>query len=174
MTDPKRGADPEKVAANLPAEFGVIYRHFGAEDRFVVGAKLARTCRQRRLMLLVSADPQLAMQIKADGIHWPEEDLRGVRRSHAHWIETASAHSRRAIAQAAYLGVDAVFVSAVFESASPSATTPTGAMRFRAIARHSPAPAYALGGITHANAARAMTHAAGWAAIDAVLAGWNG
>ena len=173
MTDPERVAHPERIAASLPAGFGVIYRHFGASDRFVVGARLARVCRSRRLVLLVSADPLLAMRIKADGVHWPEASLRGVRPAHPRWIETASAHSRASIARAKSLNVDAVFFSAVFESASPSAGAPCGAMRFGIMAGRSRFPVYALGGVTHANAARAMRHAAGWAAVEAVMSGWK-
>jgi thiamine-phosphate pyrophosphorylase len=173
MTDPKRTPHPERIAANLPPEFGVIYRHFGSEDRFKVGERLARVCRRCRLVLLVSADPDLARRIRADGVHWPEARLSGVRTRRGNGIETASAHSRAAIARAAQLGVDAVIVSAVFESASSSAGGPMGALRFRQLSRCSRLPAYALGGITHRNAARAMTHAAGWASIEAVISGWS-
>ena len=71
LTDPKRVTHPERILAQLPVGFGVIYRHFGAKDRFAVGARLARICRRRRLVLLVSADPLLAQRIRADGLHWP-------------------------------------------------------------------------------------------------------
>lgn len=88
-------------------------------------------------------------------------------------IETAAAHSRAAVAQAARLGVDAVLVSAVFPSRSPSAGPPLGALRFRQLVRAATIPVYALGGIDASNAGAAMPHAAGWAAIDSVLAGWG-
>ena len=173
LTDPKRTKHPEHVAARLPRGFGVIFRHFGAKDRFEAGLKLATICRRRQLVLLVSADPDLARAIHADGVHWPEARLKAVRPRKARWIETTSAHSRAAIARAARLGVDAIILSTVFESGSVSAGKPMGAMRFRQIARDASLPVYALGGITPGNAARAMTHAAGWAAIDAVLSGWE-
>lgn len=88
-------------------------------------------------------------------------------------IETASAHSRAAMAKAARLGVDAIFLSVVFASASPSAGTPLGAVRFRALSRQAALPVYALGGIASGNAARVVRHAAGWAAIDGVIDGWG-
>jgi thiamine-phosphate pyrophosphorylase len=173
MTDPKRTPHPERIAQRLPAGFGVIYRHFGAKDRYEVGNRLARICRRRRLMLLVSADPDLVRAIRADGVHWPEARLGGARQSNASWIETSSAHSRMAIARASRLGIDAVMVSAVFPSANPSAGRPIGVLRFRNLARSAGAPAYALGGITAGNAGRIATGAAGWAAIDAVMSGWG-
>ena len=173
MTDPRRTPRPERIVERLPAGFGVIYRHYGAKDRFEVGAKLAAICRRRRVMLLVSADPQLAQRIRADGVHWPEAMRRGVRGRHRRWIETTSAHSSRAISRASRFGVDAAILSAVFASASPSAAAPMGPLRLREIARSASLPVYALGGVTHRNAARTTTHAAGWASIEAVMSGWG-
>lgn len=173
VTDPARTPELLAIAARLPRGFGVIWRHFGAADRLATGRKLANICRRRGLVLLVSADPALAARIGADGVHWPETRLSGVRPRRAQWIETAAAHAPRAIARAARLGADAVLVSPVFPSRSPSALRPLGVLRFRQLARAARLPVYALGGINAANAARAMAHAAGWAAIDGVIEGWG-
>jgi thiamine-phosphate pyrophosphorylase len=173
MTDPKRTPRPERIVENLPPGFGVIYRHYGSKDRFEVGARLAVICRRRRLTLLVSADPGLARRIRANGVHWPEARLKGARVRRPRWVETMSAHSRCAIAKARSLGIDAAIVSAVFASPSPSAGAPMGPLRFREIARSAGLPVYALGGVNHRNAARAMAHAAGWASVEAVISGWG-
>jgi thiamine-phosphate pyrophosphorylase len=177
LTDPKRTPHPDHIAARLPKGFGVIFRHFGATDRFEAGRRLAKVCRTRRLVLLVSADPDLARALRADGLHWPESRLHGVRARHPRWIETASSHAPGSISRSARLGIDAVILSAVFASSSVSAGQPRGPIRFRAIAVQSPLPVYALGGITAANAAQALSgakrRAAGWAAIDAVMSGWG-
>jgi len=71
------------------------------------------------------------------------------------------------------MGVDAVFLSPVFESASPSAGKPIGALVFRGTARGAPLPVYALGGINARTALCAMSHAAGWAAIEAIVDAWG-
>jgi len=166
LTDPDRTKNLLGLIARLPRGWGVIYRHFGAANRFAVGSALARACHRRGLILLVSADPALAQRIGADGVHWPQA------RS-AHFIETASAHSRAAIARAHALGLDAAIVSTVFPSRSQSAAKAMGALRFRLIARSAALPVYALGGVNARNAASAMRGAAGWAAIDAVMDGWS-
>jgi len=171
FTDPVRTPDILRVARGLPRGFGIVWRHYGFADRLDVGRDLARVCRQRGIMLLVSADPALARRIGADGVHWPEARLTGARVPG--FIETASAHGAQAIARAAHLGIDAVFVSAIFPSQSPSAAKPLGPLKFRQLARAARIPVYALGGINPRNAARAMSHAAGWAAVDAVLDGWG-
>lgn len=173
LTDPDRTKNLLGIVERLPRGWGVVYRHFGEASRFAVGAALARACRRRGLILLVSADPALAARIGADGVHWPEARLRGVRLRREHFIETASAHSRAGITRAKAVGVDAVIVSAVFPSRSPSAGTAMGPLRFRLIARSAGLPVYALGGVNDRNAARAMSGAAGWAAIDAVMSGWK-
>ncbi|MFT3722679.1 MAG: thiamine phosphate synthase [Hyphomonadaceae bacterium] len=173
LTDPDRTKNLLGVIANLPRGFGVIYRHYGAANRYVVGAALARACRRRGLILLVSADPALAVRIGANGVHWPEARLTGIRPRHPRFIETAAAHSRAAIARTRRLGVDAAVVSTVFPSRSPSAGKALGPLRFRLIARSAGIPVYALGGINAQTASCAMSHAAGWAAIDAVMDAWE-
>jgi thiamine-phosphate pyrophosphorylase len=173
VTDPVRTADILAIAARLPRGFGIVWRHFGAADRLESGRRLARLCRRRGLVLLVSADPALAARIGAHGVHWPEARLKGHRLRPAGMIETAAAHAPRAIHRAARLGIDAAIVSAVFPSRSPSAGKPLGPIRFRQMARTASIPVYALGGLNAANAARAMAHAAGWAAIDGVIEAWG-
>jgi thiamine-phosphate pyrophosphorylase len=171
VTDPVRTPDLIAIVRRLPRGMGVIWRHYGEARRLATGMALARLCRRRGLLLLVSADPALAARIGADGVHWPERLLTGVRPRGM--IETAAAHSHTAISRAAKLGVDAVLVSAVFPSRSPTAGPAMGALRFRQLARSAPLPVYALGGIDAGNAARAMHHAAGWAAIESVMSGWG-
>lgn len=173
VTDPIRTPDPLKVVKRLPRGFGIIWRHFGESTRHATGHALARACRQRGLILLVANDPALARRIGAAGVHWPERQLRGVRARWPGQIETASAHSRAALTRAKQHGIDAVFLSAVFPSRSPSAGAPLGALRFNRLALASPLPVYALGGIAPDNASRIAKHAAGWAAIEAVMDAWG-
>lgn len=173
VTDPVRTPDPLAIVKRLPRGFGVIWRHFGSPSRLASGLALARMCRKRGLVLLVANDPALAARIGASGVHWPERQLKGIRARKAGSIETAAAHSRAAIARAAALGVDAVVVSAVFPSQSPTAGPALGALRFRLLTRSAPLPVYALGGVNAGNAARAMHNAAGWAAIEGVMEGWK-
>jgi thiamine-phosphate pyrophosphorylase len=124
-------------------------------------------------MVLAGADPQLAARISADGVHLPERMSAlagGIRRGRPTWIVTTAAHSRSAIAAARSGGADAVFVSPVFASASPSAGAPLGALRFARLARSARLPVFALGGI-NAITVRSLAHtgAIGVAAIEALL-----
>lgn len=176
LTDPKRTPDLLAIAARLPPGWGVVYRHFGAADRYEIGDELARICRRRRLVLLVSADAPLARAIGADGLHWPEAQLAR-RRGRQFAIETSSAHSFRTLAQAARLGLEAALLSTVFTSASPSAAGPMGAQRFRRMARAAALPLYALGGIGAGTAGRVAqsmrANIAGWAAVETIAMAWG-
>lgn len=171
LTDPDRTSDPCAIAATLPPGSGVIYRHFGAEDRQAVGARLLRTCRANACLLLISADPILADRLGADGVHWPEARLSEAKDWRGRFVvQTASAHSRAAIYTAERAGMDAALVSSLFLSRSKTAGRPMGPARFRALSAQTPLPLYALGGIHTGNVHR-ICQAGGAAAIDGFLAG---
>lgn len=152
VTDPERTPDPVAIASRLPAGSGVLFRHFGSADRQELAAALAHICTRRRLGLLIAADPDLAMAVSADGVHWPEEKLRQASRWRGRFrVQTASAHSRAALIRAANAGMDAALFSTVFPSQSDSATAPVGPIRFRQISRSATLPIYALGGVNAGN-----------------------
>lgn len=151
VTDPARTPDPEVVAGRLPAGSGVIYRAFGAADAVERGLSLKRVAVDRGLVLLVGADAALAEACAADGLHLPERaipEAADVRAAHPDWILTAAAHALEATRRAFATGCDAVLVSTVFASASPSASQPMGAEAFAALVAAAPLPVYALGGVT--------------------------
>ncbi len=170
LTDPARTPVPEEIVAGLPRGWGVVYRHFGAAERASQAARLARLCRARGLILLIAADPVLAARIGADGVHWPFRMRQQMRRWRARFrLQTISAHSAREMRMAAGYRADAVVLSAVFPSLSPSAGPAMGALRFSKLARASRIPVYALGGVTANNAALAA-RSAGFAAVEGMTA----
>lgn len=141
------------MAAKLPIGSGILYRHYGADDRFDVAVTLAGIARRRGLKLLIAADPRLAAEVGAHGVHWPEARLHDALKWHGRFqVQTASAHSRKAITRAEQSGVNAALVSTVFPSNSPSAGPAMGAASFIELCRQSPLPLYALGGVNSGNA----------------------
>ena len=172
FTDPDRTPDPAAVAVRLPRGSGVVFRGFGRLGAAETAAQLAMIARRRGLVLLIGADEDLAVSVGADGVHLPERDLvmaRRLRARHPRWLITGAVHSPRALAKADAAGLDAVFLSAVFPSNSPSARAPLGPLRFSLLAREAATPVIALGGVNGRTAARlAQTRAAGIAAVE----GW--
>lgn len=149
FTDPQRTPDPLALAERLGPDTGLILRHFGRDDLKCLAAPLAQMARRQGFAFLIAADPVLALQVKADGVHWPERHLRDIRRWRRrapHFLITASAHSAAALRRAAGLA-DGVFLSPVFASNSASAGAPLGLMRASSMARQVPGPVLALGGV---------------------------
>lgn len=171
LTDPDRTPDPETILETLPPEVAVIYRPFGALDAITQGRRLTAIAQARGLTLLAGADPDLALAIGADGLHLPERlahRLPTLRTAHPNWILTAAAHGPAAVTAPA----DALLVSPVFPSNSPSAGAPLGLDTFTALVAAAAAPVYALGGVTAATAPQLEnTGAAGLAGIDTFLPG---
>lgn len=177
MTDTRRLPDPVLVIPCLPAGAAVILRHYDDPERAGLALRLARACREHHVRLLIAGDARLARTVRADGLHLPEAMLRGgpgtwrlLRRPR--WLITVAAHDEAAVAAAAKAGVSAVLLSPVFATASHPKAPALGPIRFARLARRSPIPVYALGGIDAAQARRlAASGAAGFAAIGGLAGG---
>ena len=156
FTDPERTPAPEADAARLPPGAGVVFRAFGRPDAVQQGRRLAAICRARGLTLLAGADPALAQQIGAVGVHLPERLAGRARRLSRRWIVTVAAHSVRAGRGALAAGADAVVISPAFASNSPSAKPPLGPIRLALMVRAIGGPAYALGGVNAKSARRLL------------------
>ena len=155
FTDPVRTPDAERIAATLPRGAAIVFRAFGAPDAEARGLRLKAIARARGLKLLVGAEADLARRLGADGVHLPERlaaKRRILRRSG--WIVTGAAHSLAAARRAKAAGADAVVVSAIFASDSPSAGAPIGPLRLALLARQAGLPVYGLGGINNKTARR--------------------
>lgn len=168
MTDPDRTPAIENTIHKMPSNWAVIYRHFGQSNRVEEAKQLSSLCKRRKILFLVANDPRLAKQCRADGVHWPHVNLQQAR----YWrdafeIMTVSAHSGRELRQLPPNIFSAVLLSCVFPSNSPTAGTPVGAHRFRAMAKASPLPCYGLGGIDENNAQR-ITSAGGLAMVSTI------
>ena len=150
MTDPRA---PEPDLTLWPGSVGLIYRHFGSEDRL----RKAEDWRQRTFegghAFLIGDDPELAVAVGADGVHFRRDaELRGPRlwrRRCPGWIITMA--GVKAGSSAAPLDtLDGLLVSSVFPSRSPSAGTPIGVEGLDKATRLG-APVFALGGIHAGN-----------------------
>jgi thiamine-phosphate pyrophosphorylase len=174
FTDPERTPDPERVAERLPAGAAVVFRAFGAPDAAARGARLREITWRRGLPLLVGADAALARAVGADGLHLPERlasTLPGLRQAHPDWLITIAAHGLDAAHVGALAGADALVVSPVFPSRSPSAGAPLGVEGLKRIVAAVETPIYALGGVRADTVARLLdTGIVGIAAVEALSA----
>ena len=171
LTDRERTPDPVGVADRLPPGAAVIHRTFGAPEAAATAQALREVTRRRGCLLLIAADEPLAAACSADGLHLPERMLaeaRDVRRRHPGWALTGAAHSAAAVQAAAAAGLDAVLVSTVFASASPSAGALIGVGGLAELAHGANVPLIALGGVNAETAPLLVgSGAAGLAAVEA-------
>lgn len=166
LSDPARTPDPIKVAQSLPIGAGFVYRHFGASDKASISSRLREITWRRHQTLLIGNDPELAMYVRADGVHWPESQRDKAKLWRGRFeIMTVSAHSRAAIQAASPARLDAVLCSTVFPSQSLSASRPLGAYKFRTLVASGRLPVYGLGGVESNNAGH-IADIAGLAAIS--------
>jgi thiamine-phosphate pyrophosphorylase len=157
LSDARNDTALERAIARLPRGSGLVYRHYHLAPaerraRYEVVRRLCRTCG----IALILARGERGW--RADGTYGAPETLRhkGLR--------LATAHSLREIGAAVRARADAVLLSPVFATRTHPGGKVLGSVRFLALARRSPLPVYALGGMNRARAARLPVH--GWAAID--------
>lgn len=168
FTDPRRSGDLIALAASLPRGAGLVYRAFGSADRLDIAWKLRRITWRRGVKLIIGADAALARAVRADGVHLPERMAGHTRRLRAFDLLTVAAHSPRALRRGLSLGADAVVLSPILASDSPSAGGPIGILRTASLVRGAKGAVYGLGGIDGKNAGRvAATGVAGLAAVGA-------
>ena len=161
MSDEARLPDPLAACATLPRGAAVILRHYTAPDRRSLAKRLAALCRARGLVLIVAGDWRLATEVGAAGFHLADHAARrgpsaGARlwRRRTRRLLTVAAHSDAAIRRAQVLEAAAVLLSPVFVTVSHPERPALAQAHIAAVARTTPIPVIALGGITMANISR--------------------
>jgi len=124
---------------------------------------------ERRQQFLIGNDPDLAIKVGADGVHFRRDSALTAptlwRRRCPDWLITMAG-----VKNGDYSGdlsvLDGLLVSSIFESQSPSAGEPIGIGALKTQVQALPVPVFALGGINAGTAKRLIgTGAAGLAAI---------
>ena len=171
LTDDERTLDPLPAIAALPRGSLVIVRSRNANRRRELAHATARIAQRHGLLLSVAGDVALATEVAADGLHLSEADTEKAGRYRTKsWLITAAAHSAHAVLRAHLSGAHAVLLSPIFATQSHTDRVPLGISRLRTIARTSPIPIYALGGIDAENVESLKNiPLAGIAAINALL-----
>lgn len=172
MTDRRRIADPQTVASALPAGATVILRDYdlSAGERRDLARSLRAATAARGVGLLIAADPSLAEDIGADGVHaprWANNLAAEAKARRPAWRVTVSAHGSDAPAELAD-EADAVFLSPVFPTRSHPGAPALGLDRAARLAAAVAKPVIALGGVNAETAPRLIGRGfAGLAAIGA-------
>jgi 8-oxo-dGTP diphosphatase len=127
-------------------------------------------CRSAGARILLNADPTLALELGADGVHLNSQRLRALnaRPVDEALLLGASCHDADELAKARVVGADFAVLSPVMPTASHGDAQPLGWARFRQLVADVPLPVYALGGVGPADLATAQAaRAQGVAGISA-------
>ena len=158
MTDERQGEALFAALERLPEGGGIVFRHYGlAETERRALFERVKEASAGRHLLLVAGPAEQARAWSADGSHGrgPGEGLR-----------TAPAHDLAEIRAAERAGAALVFLSPVFATRSHPGAAALGSAKFETLARRTPLPVVALGGMD-AERFAGLGGAYGWAAIDA-------
>jgi thiamine-phosphate pyrophosphorylase len=154
MTDDQRLPDPIPAIHNLPAESGVIFRHYDDPHKESLCITLRALTKNLGHQFFVAEDVDLAVQVAADGCHLPEHlsaRAQNIRQAHPEWFLTAAVHSQAAH-EAADECLDAILASPVFATKSHASAVPLGVPKLTSWIKAKDRPTYGLGGITDRNA----------------------
>lgn len=162
VTDARTAAVLGPSLRGLPRGSGVIFRHYHLPPvaRRAAFEQTLRLCRARGHVIVLAGTAREARAWGADGAYGPPAVLAPGPAA----LRLCTAHSLRELAAAARARADAVLLSPVFPTRSHPGGRTLGPVRFLLLARHSPIPVIALGGMTAATARRLPGF--GWAAID--------
>lgn len=165
LSDARNDAALERSLAALPHGSGFVFRHYhlGHDERRARFDALAARARGHGHLVVLSDRPARAAEWGADGVYGAAERIAGTAIP-----AIATAHDQVEIAAASRAGAHAIMLSPVFATRSHPGGTALGAARFHALARRSPLPVIALGGMD-AGRARELDWGR-WAAIDGLTA----
>lgn len=166
LSDVRNDRALTKTLAALPPGSGFVFRHYHLPEparraRFLALAGIARGCGH---CVILAGSPEVAAEWGADGIYGAPEALAS---ADAALLQLATAHDEAELAAAERAGADGVFLSPVFPTRSHPDGDTLGADRFLSLARGSPLPVIALGGMTAARAAQIGWPR--WGAIDGLV-----
>lgn len=161
FTDRAKFNDIFSIIKNLPKNTAIIIREYDLDDqkRLEFALKVIEVARQeykKSLKVLVGKNLKMAVAIKADGVHFSDQDhhyphkninIKNIK----NFLFTYACHRPQSINCATRHNYDLVFYSPIFNTKSHPHAKPLGTLQLRKITLKSKVPVYALGGIDENN-----------------------
>lgn len=143
ISDQRNDAGLEAALGALPRGSGFVFRHYhlAPEARRARFDELAAVARQSGHLVILSG-----------GQNWGADGYYGASRSTADGLYLATAHNGEELHAVVAAGADGIFLSPVFPTTSHPGADTLGIHGFHVLARQSPVPVIALGGMTHERA----------------------
>jgi len=135
-----------------------------------LACRFGELARRYKANWLLNGPPELALEVKADGVHLTGRALADTasRPLPQDRLVIASCHDRDDLNRAGCIGADLVCLSPVGRTGSHPDATPLGWSGFETLVQHAPLPVFALGGMAPSDLEHARLHGAfGVAGISA-------
>jgi 8-oxo-dGTP diphosphatase len=175
LITPEPGADIDTFLVHLDAAIsggGVLVqlrvKQSLHEDYRVLVKQVLGVCRARNARLVLNAEPSLALELGADGVHLTSARLLAMRERPLDpgYLVGASCHNLYELEHASAMNLDFAVVSPVRETSSHPGAEVLGFTGLRNLTEQADLPVYALGGMAESDLLRSFYHGAqGIAAI---------
>lgn len=151
---------PSEVIINkLNKNSAVIFREYDLEknERFYLAQKIRRICKQRGCLFFVGKDLDLALKIKADGVHLSDKDnlsklkLLYRKNINSNFLMSLSCHDYKMIKKHNNSFADLFFISPIFKTSSHPDSKYLGKEYLDKCCAISNKPIFALGGVDSDN-----------------------
>lgn len=132
----------------------------GREAYRALAAACVPVVRQYGGTVLLNAEPDLVLELGADGVHLNGRRLREFAQRplpSSFWV-SAAAHDAGEVQQARQLGVDFLLVGSVLPTQTHPHVAPMGWVKFSELSRLAGVPVFALGGVGPGDMATAQMH----------------
>ena len=162
------------LSSNLISFFQLRLKQYSLIERKEIGIKIKKICKKYKVKLIVNDDPNLAIEIRADGCHLGQSDMN-IRRARKilrkKIIGITCHHSKKLIKQAIKNGANYIAIGAFFKSKTKKVKYIAKPDLIYWAKRFSKVPVVIIGGINNKNFRKLLLHKPDFLAISGGI--WN-
>jgi len=157
------------LKSNLISFFQLRLKQYSLIERKEIGIKIKKICKKYKVKLIVNDDPNLAIEIRADGCHLGQSDMniRRARKILRKKIIGITCHnSKKLIKQAVKDGANYIAIGAFFKSKTKKVNFIAKPSLISWAKRFTKLPVVIIGGITNKNFRKLLLHKPDFLAIS--------
>lgn len=156
----------QNTISRLPKNSAVIFREYNLNKtkRQELALKIQKICKKYQHKFIVAKDLQLALKLKADGIHFSDHDKVSKTKKIKNLITTLSCHNLKNIKMSK--NFDFLFFSPVFLTSSHPELPAKGILQLKKAINSTSKPIFALGGIKNKNINKVTHYCSGIGGIE--------
>jgi thiamine-phosphate pyrophosphorylase len=173
FSDLKRVPNLEKAIYNLPKNSIIIFREYSLkkDKRQELALKFLKIAKKLNHKFFVGKDSKMALEIKADGVHYSDLDQNSwqlIKKKYPHKFSISLAcHDFKSIQKAQNSNAEILFLSPIFKTKSHENAKNLGLLKLVKSCKYSSKKVFALGGVNSQNIGKVLkNYADGFAGIE--------